>query len=467
VSGNFALYGLFLYQFADVLHLLTSGATTPLGPDQPVTYEYQSAANLILSVASVSALAVAVAIAFRSVLAGTFAWSLTLATPLWLGMSHVDFKDMPVAAGMTLVTAGLVLSFAIEPARKASIVGCLLAGAGGAITLATRPGSLVLLAVLAGATAVTALGWGVARRRLFTVMPVQITAASALVCAFVFTWATNPIARIDMSRWLLDAYALVSKYPWDGFIRVAGVDVHSIELPWWYVPAWLLAQLPLLSLVAVVGGFTGLMVGLAHQRGRVSAETAIPLVPIMLQGIVLPAVIVLTGAVLYDGIRQLLFLVPGLIAVSAVALALLDRRVRNHRARLSVVLSVSAVVIVAASLWASLRWAPYAYAYINPIAGRNEDGRSWELDYWGVSGREGVRRLKQLGYSPVYLQPSPTVGLPWAASSGDPRPGDHAGLYVFLRSVRAADFGCTVLFTIKRDGHVLGEGARCPRATQG
>jgi hypothetical protein len=209
------------------------------------------------------------------------------------------------------------------------------------------------------------------------------------------------------------------------------------------------------------------MVGLAQQRGRVSAETAIPLVPIMLQGIVLPAVIVLTGAVLYDGIRQLLFLVPGLIAVSAVALALLERRVRNLRARLSVVLSVSAVVIVAASLWASLRWAPYAYAYINPIAGRNEDGRSWELDYWGVSGREGVRRLKQLGYSPVYLQPSPTVGLPWGASSGDPRPGDHAGLYVFLRSVRADDFGCTVLFTIKRDGHVLGEGARCPRATQG
>ena len=155
VPSTSEFYGLFLYQFADVLHLLTTGATEPLRPDEPVTYLYQGAATLILSVTSVTALAVALTIAFRSMLAGAFAWSLTLATPLWLGMSHIDFKDMPIAAGITLVTAGLVLSFAIEPPVTATVVGALLAGSGGAIVLATRAGSLVLLLALAGVTAVT------------------------------------------------------------------------------------------------------------------------------------------------------------------------------------------------------------------------------------------------------------------------------------------------------------------------
>ena len=103
--GN-EFYGVFLQQFADALHLLVSGTTTSPGADDPAAYVYQGLANVILSVLSVTALAVAVAVAFRSALAGAFLWALTLSTPLWLGMSHVDFKDMPLAAGLTLVTAG-------------------------------------------------------------------------------------------------------------------------------------------------------------------------------------------------------------------------------------------------------------------------------------------------------------------------------------------------------------------------
>ena len=120
--------------------------------------------DLILSVASVTALAVALAIAFRSVLAGAFAWSLTLATPLWLGMSHVDFKDMPVAAGLTLVTAGLILSLRDEPHPQGGARRRTPRRVGGAIVLATRAGSLPLLVALER-TAASSLGWGIGRGR--------------------------------------------------------------------------------------------------------------------------------------------------------------------------------------------------------------------------------------------------------------------------------------------------------------
>jgi len=147
-----------------------------------------------------------------------------------------------------------------------------------------------------------------------------------------------------------------------------------------------------------------------------------------------------------------------------VALALLDR---GAGSRLRTALPLTAVVVVAASLAASIRWAPYAYAFVNPVAGRNKDGRSWELDFWGVSTREGIRRLRDAGMTTIYVSPTSEVGVPYGAIDqrvsldGLPVRGDQTGLYVFLRWDRAADYGCIVLFTIKRDGLTLGEGARC------
>ena len=162
---------------------------------------------------------------------------------------------------------------------------------------------------------------------------------------------------------------------------------------------------------------------------------------------------------LYDGIRHLLYMIPALIAIPAIAIALLNQRVRTSRR--AALLPLTAVLVAGTSLFASIRWAPYAYAFVNPIAGKNTDTRDWELDYWGVSAREGVHRLQRLGMTRVYVQPTVRTAIPWGATPGPVQHGNRTGLYVFLRDNRAADFGCTVLFTIKRDGHILGEGARC------
>ncbi len=463
VPATSEFYGVFLQQFADALHLLVRGTMEPRGSDDPVTYVYQGLANMILSLLSVTALAVALAVSLRSMLAAAFAWSVTLATPLWLGMSHVDFKDMPVAAGLTLVTAGLILSFSISPPMS-FVSGSVLAGTGGAIVLATRAGALPLLATLVVGSAAGVLVVG--RRGSIQAFPVAVASGSALAFALAFTWATNPIARIGMFTWLENASRVAHSFPWDSTIRTAGKDLRSTDLPLWYVPAWIGAQLPLLTLVTVVGGPVVLIVLLFRQTAADRLRTMLPLVPIAMQAIVMPVLIVGSGAVLYDGIRHLLFVVPALMAIPAAALAVLDRR-PGKPSWLRAGLPVAAVVVAVASLFASIRWAPYAYAFVNPVAGRNTDGRSWELDYWGVSAREGVRRLQRLGLTPVHVEPTEGVGIPWGAAAGPIPPGSTTGLYVFLRGKRAADFGCTVVFRIKRDGHVLGEGARCSGARVG
>ena len=462
---NSEFYGIFVQQFADVLHTIFTGSTHHLQPDDSATYLYQGGITLALSVLSVTALAIAVGLVFRSALAAAFAWSLTLATPLWLGMSHLDFKDVPVAAGLTLVTAGLILSIVIRRPRNATLLGGLLIGTGAAVALGTRPGSFLLLAGFLGLSCAAFGVWGWAHGRAHAVLPAAIASLGAMGIATAFVWATNPIARIDLVQWLRDASKNSIAYPWEGPIRVAGGDVQSGHLPWWYVPAWLGAQLPLLTIATLVIGLIVLGVIVVRRRGAPGGEKAIALVPLALQGIVVPVGILVSGAVIYDGIRHLLFMLPALIALAAGAVALVDRgSARGSRWRTA--LPLLAVLTVAASLFDSARWAPYAYAYINPIAGHNTRGQSWELDYWGASAREGISRLHKAGLTSVGVQPAQTVGVPFGAAPYTGTFGAGSGIYVFSRwGFTAASFGCNTLFEIKRDGHEIGEGAECPPHT--
>jgi hypothetical protein len=462
---NSEFYGIVIQQTADLLHNTFTGSSGHLQAEDPATYEYQGGITIALAVLSVAALAVAVGIAFRSALAGAFVWGLTLSTPLWLGLSHLDFKDVPVAAGLNLVTAGLIFSIVISTTRKATLLALLFTTVGATVALGTRPGSFLLLTGFLATTCAAFGAWGWARGRPRAVIPAAIAAPVALVVALVFEWATDPIARIDLVQWLRDASSNSIAYPWDGPIRTAGTDVHSLNLPWWYVPAWLGAQLPLLTMAALVAGLVVLAGVLLGRFGGRGGDRMIVLVPLALQGIVVPVAILVSGAVIYDGIRHLLFMIPALIALAAAALALLDNR-SPRRSRRRTAIAVAAVVVVAASLFDSARWAPYAYAYINPIAGHNTHSQSWELDYWGASAREGIARLHKAGVSPVSVQPAEQVGVLFG---GVPYRGTFvqgSGIYVFSRwNFTAATFGCNVLFTIKRDGHVLGEGASCPPHT--
>ena len=226
--------------------------------------------------------------------------------------------------------------------------------------------------MLVAATVIAA----VAARRgdLRAVIPVLVAAVAVFVVGLLFTWATNPLARLDMVQWLRDSIDLARNFPSQSTIRTAGRDLHANDLPWWYVPSWLGVQLPLLTLVAVVGGI-GVVVA------RVRRLPLMPLVPVAVQAVGLPILIVASGAVLYDGIRHLLFMLPALIAIPALAFALLDR------GRWRVALPVAAVVVVAASFASAVAWSPYAYAYLNPI-GSIGPGEPWALDYWGVSAKE-------------------------------------------------------------------------------
>jgi len=463
-------YGLLTFQLADLTHRFMTGERDFMSPNEASTYIWQDMITIAMSALAALMLAIAIALALRSRLAGIFSAAALLSLPLWLGMSVFNYKDLPVAAGLTMISAGLVWAWC-RAVPKWVIPATLLAALGGFFVLGTRAGAFLLILAV---PFITLIILGIAQiwmRHPQKLLPVGLVGAASVGAPILGVWFTNPFARIDLVRWLVDAQRISQQYIWEGDIRTAGMDVPSTDLPWWYVPAWLGAQLPLATGLAVfLGGFAFFFV-LLRSPSRYSSlrrSQLLAITPFLVQGVVLPIGIVLSGAVLYDAIRHLLFMFPGLIAIASIGIAWLAKPLQVDPRRLAVA-PIVAVTVVGLSLFASVRWFPYSYAFINPIAGWNTDQRSWELDYWGLTSREGYEQLRELGFTEIVVEPEPRTASAYGALAQaefdalEPRPERH-GLYVFLRwTAQIQPEWCEQVFTIERDGHVLGQGGYCPR----
>ena len=455
-------YGLLLPQVAELLW-------DPLGlpgvfePGNLQAYQLLGAINVSLAVAGAAAVAFAIWTVFRSPLAATFAWALVVSMPLYAGLASIDWKDVPIAVGVSLLSTGLVVSLSLSTSKRRMVGGLLFSSAGAIVAVASRPGAWIIISLIAlCALAILGVVKSI-QRSIGDFRAPLISVGTASLATAIFLWLTNPIARLGVLQWLLDAAVVSQNNPWWGVVRTNGIDVNAANLPLWYPAAWLAAQLPLLTLFAVLIAALFALGSLVSWQAAPSRRELILMIPLFVQSIIAPALIVSTRPVIYDGIRHLLFLVPALVAVSAITVVGLERLTqRGHVQSVRAIPAVFAVVVVAASVWAILRWLPYEYAFTNPVAGRDTQSRDWELDYWGVSAIEGHRRLEELGLSPIVVEPTDATSRSVGAVSRESLDSEvkEYGLYVFLRGDSSIG-ECELRFSIERDGHTLGQGARC------
>lgn len=464
-------YGLLTFQIASVLGELVN---ISVSPEEFSGYLIHHLVVSTLALIGALATGLGVATSLRSSTAGLFAAALVLFTPLWLGMGAMNYKDIPVAAGLAMLTCALILIASTQSRLgKQSLVTFVIASLGIFLALGTRAGSIALVSFIIAVTILLRLVQGLFKRNFRVLNRTLVLSLSALASAAIGLVITNPFARIDIFTWMRDSVMISREYIWIGVIRTAGQDLPSDQLPWWYAPGWLLAQLPILTTVAIGIGISTVFVISFHGRvGMVDRHTIVDMSPLLLMGWALPVVIIASGSVLYDGIRHLSFALPGIVAVAAVPMATLRPRAwrsnRAHGVRDHAIVTGSIIVLVA-SAFAVIRWFPYSYAFINPIAGAQKEPRAWELDYWGLSSREGIARLTTVRVDPIAVVPAAETGRVFSgtdaetANASTSATGRPHGMYVFRRwdAIFRQDW-CTRLFTIERDGQILGEGGTCP-----
>ncbi|NEN79662.1 hypothetical protein [Nocardioides zeae] len=337
---------------------------------------------VVVTIGLVGTLAVAVT---ARVLLRSWAWAVVAAAvlgavPMWTGHTMFNVKDVPVATGCTLVTTGLVVLLTRRPGgprTAAYVAGAgLVVLAGWVLAMGTRPGiwpTLVASHVVAAALLHRRLRAGTAAGRAVGALVglVPVAAWFVLLAVYPAVFAT-PLTTLRESA-----------------LSSSRFDERTGQ--WFYVPALLVGEVPLVLLALVLAGSV-----LALRR--VVAEVRVPSVGtattawllVGVQAWTLPLLAVVRESNLYNGLRQLLFMVPATALLATLAIAAVVRAAERRRAAAGRVAPALLLGVVALGLLAptldQVRLHPYGYTFATLPSYAVAEAA--DTDYWRTSARE-------------------------------------------------------------------------------
>ena len=328
--------------------------------------------------------------------AGFIALVFLLLTPNYYGQMFNNPKDIPFAVGGIWATYYMVRILPALPRPPWRLL--VKMGLAIGLALGVRVGGLLFLCYLGLLLSLSALWQGLAARSLAAVVAAGATSLWRVLLpvagvGFAVMLVFWPWAQQDPIGHSLRALAFFSHetFPFDTLFD--GRFVPAADLPWEYLPTYILLALPELVLVLLVAAAALAMVGLWRSGRGQQRETILGLFLLGFTIVFPVAYAIAIKAVLFDGMRHFIFVLPP-IAVAAALVA--DRALSRlaavpYRQPIYAALALYGVAHVATM--ALLH--PDQYVYYNAFVG-GVDGaqRKFKLDYWANSYAEAVHGLE-------------------------------------------------------------------------
>ena len=345
-----------------------------------------------LAVAGLGAIGVSAVAIISRVLLGSWQWAVVgaamlVSIPLWVGHSMFNIKDIPLAAGYTMVTAALVLVVSQVWTLRARIsLGLVLFIAGCLSAIGTRPASAVLIAVSSLVAVVLWLamvssGWRSQTR--WALIGGLTLGLGAVTVAILATF--GPILWESIER--------STDFPWEGWNLYGGERIESRP----GVMALVGVTASYLPIIIVVLSIVGVALGVSRfLRAVVTRQLLHPAVVgialVLVQALGAFIAVALFDPVIYDGGRQMLFVVPALAVLATFGFHFLLEALRNlpHYKTASGLLAGVVMVGLMVPMVNQVQLFPYNYSFYNVIAQGAGVNGSWETDYWGSSVREAA-----------------------------------------------------------------------------
>ena len=328
--------------------------------------------------------------------AGFIALLFLLLTPNYYGQMFNNPKDIPFAVGGVWATYYMVRILPSLPRPPWALL--LKMGLAIGLALGVRVGGLLFLCYLALVLGLSAVWQGIAARSFILVVTAALTSLwrvllPVVAVAFPVMLLFWPWGQQDPIGHSLRALAFFSHDSFPFYTLFDGQFVPASNLPWEYLPTYILLALPeiVLVLLGVAGGAA--VVALAR-RGTWARRELVLGCFLLGFTIVFPvAYAIAIKAVLFDGMRHFIFVLPS-IALAAALVA--DRGLTRlaslpHRAPIYAALGLYG----AAHVGIMVMLHPDQYVYYNAFVG-GVDGaqRKFKLDYWANSYAEAVRGLE-------------------------------------------------------------------------
>jgi hypothetical protein len=453
-------YGTLIYKISDWFSIQTIGRSIFENSVLIGNYYFIDLTTWFISLISILIICYSLYITFESARFSFLFFGLISTLPIWVGMSQVNSKDVPVAAGISILSSGFMLILNQNLPKKYFYFGVLFTSLGSGISISVRPASITIILGFILLNSLILLSYNFGKSKLYLVLTkIIFTSIATSIFSTFMLYLSNPIATRNLYPWILDAVRLSLDYPSIQPVKVFGKDFLSNDLPFWYVAAWVWAQLPVLT-------FFSLLLSLIFLLKRVTFDKDFTqlyaISPFCVQAFFIPIILLFSQPNLYNGIRHILFIYPALILISTL---FLNRILEELKSKYILILSCIFVsLVIVFNIAATHRWKPYSYAFVNPIAGQGNH-RNWDLDYWGLSAREGINRLTSLGISKdVIVMPDISSSIPFGGINANQKTSLKTpfGLYVYIHwNHKIVEEYCKIDFRIKRDFQVLGMGGHC------
>ena len=328
--------------------------------------------------------------------AGLIALAFLLLTPNYYGQMFNNPKDIPFAVGgiWALYYMIRILPTLPRPPLRLLVKMGLAIG----LALGVRVGGLLFLCYLGLLLTLSAFWQAAAARRMTIAVAAAWTslwrvflpvAAVALPVMLLF-W---PWGQQEPIRHALRALAFFSHDSFPFYTLFDGRFLPASDLPWDYLPTYILLALPELILVLLIAAVPVALWGLLR-RDLMQRRAAVLGLFLIAFAIVFPiAYAIWIKAVLFDGMRHFIFVLPPIAVAAALVAdgALAGLSGLPYRQPIYAALGLYGIAHI--GTMAMLH--PHQYVYYNAFAG-GVDGaqRKFKLDYWANSYAEAVRGLE-------------------------------------------------------------------------
>jgi len=174
-----------------------------------------------------------------------------------------------------------------------------------------------------------------------------------------------------------------------------GECMYSTNLKATYIPIWFMVKLPFLILLGLI------LFPLTEKNIFKKKENIIFIGTLLLSSFFIPLILILKKANLYDELRHILFLFPMIFILGVVSLY-------NFSRKIFYTLSIFTISIF---LIENVKIYPYQYAWFNTPSRILNLSKNFELDYWGISGKELAREISSLKNK---IEKKPCVLTTWS-----------------------------------------------------
>ena len=215
-----------------------------------------------------------------------------------------------------------------------------------------------------------------------------LTAAGVTVVGWPFLWE-------QPGTHFLQAFRNFSQFSRGAStVLYGGGWISALNLPWHYVPWWVLITTPLAYTAAFGLGALAWLTGFGRRLRRVLSTYAGHLDVLTGAWLLGPLVaVVVFSSVLYDAWRHLYFIYPAFVLVALHGVAALRRWYRQWRRPVlrRVALGLGAVLLLGSlePLWRIWRDHPQQQVYFSLLSPATIEA-GYERDYWGLSYRQGL-----------------------------------------------------------------------------